>query len=152
MIVDNCNNTSSIRALLQSLDAVPHIRRGIVFTCGTDRRDADIGAQGQALAESFDRIWAYESGSGERPAGSIISLLRQGLERGRRCSIFESHANFEEAFDSATKSLQPGDLVVVQANNIDATLGAVSRLLHGLSPSTNVPSVQVQSADEMSVL
>jgi cyanophycin synthetase len=129
VLVDNCHNAQAIKALSQLVEILPHTRRGIVFTCGKDRRDIDIIRQAEVLAESFDRIWLYENGRGSRAEGQIISLLRQGLQQSSRAIEVHCTSDFDQAIEAASGTLESGDLLVIQAHDIDATLGAVRRLL-----------------------
>ena len=129
VLVDNCHNAQAIKALSQLVEILPHSRRGIVFTCDKDRRDIDVIRQGEVLAESFDRVWLYQNERGSRPAGQTISLLRQGLQQNGRAIEVHCASDFDQAIEAANSTLKSGDLLVVQAHDIDATLGAVRHLL-----------------------
>lgn len=142
VVVDNCHNAQAIKALLQSIGCLPHIRRGIVFTCNKDRRDIDIVSQGEVLSKSFDHVWLYENGRGSRPEGQIISLLRQALQCGDRVTQVQQADDFNQAVESAAKALETGYLLVVQADDIDATLGLVRRFLMPVESSEIIRATQ----------
>ncbi|MSR56917.1 MAG: cyanophycin synthetase [Planctomycetaceae bacterium] len=136
VIVDDCHNVSALAALLVALEAFPHQRRTIVYSAGGGRRDADIIAQGQLLAGAFDRVVLYDDYSAsDRSPGEVAALARQGIATGSRGNrageiVVQEIRNHRQAVAAALESNAPGDLVVLQTEDLDveSTLEIVKSL------------------------
>ena len=85
VIVDYGHNVHALSAVIEVIEKFPHTRRTAVYTTAGDRRDCDMIAQGEMLGAAFDRVILYEDHYLRgRPKGEIISLFRQGVEKGGR--------------------------------------------------------------------
>lgn len=144
VIVDYGHNASSLAALVEALAHFPHHRRSAVYSAAGDRRDCDFIRQGEVLGEAFDKVILFEDNYRRgRAPGEIIELFRQGLASGRRVrQVLEMHG-WRKAVELAMASLEPGDLLVVQADEVD---DAVAFLRRRLSEDPAIREVDLEHA------
>jgi cyanophycin synthetase len=130
VVVDYGHNPSSLIAMLDALSVFPHQHRIAVYTAAGDRRDCDMVRQGELLAGSFDRVILYEDHyvRGRNP-GEIMRRFREGLLRGRRVKHVEEIFGAVKAIETSLAMLQPGDLLLLQADTIDETVDFVRQYL-----------------------
>jgi cyanophycin synthetase len=123
IIVDYGHNPSSLQAIVQAISQFPHARRTVIYSAAGDRRDIDMIRQGEILAGHFDRVVLYEDAylRGREP-GEITRLFKQGLDVGGRVAEVYSVPGWQKAVDQALTMIQPGELVVMQADVIDETM------------------------------
>ena len=123
IIVDYGHNPSSLQAIVQAISQFPHARRTVIYSAAGDRRDIDMIRQGEILAGAFDRVVLYEDAylRGREP-GEITRLFKQGLDAGGRVTEVYSVPGWQKAVDQALSMIQPGELVVMQADVIDETM------------------------------
>jgi cyanophycin synthetase len=123
MVVDYGHNASSLLAMLQTLDQLPHARRCALYSAAGDRRDEDMIRQGQILGDSFDRVLLYEDQylRGRQP-GEIMRLFAQGMAEGKRCQQAEQFLGWQKAIEQVLQTAQPGELWLIQADTIDETV------------------------------
>lgn len=133
VILDYGHNPSALLALIEALGQFPHERRMAVFTAPGDRRDFDILRLGEILGHSFDAVVLYE---GEfrrgRPDGQIVELLGRGLSEGHRTAEVVETRGETAAIDAVFRRLQPGDLVLIQPDSVEAAHEYVRRKLESL--------------------
>ncbi|WP_422929606.1 cyanophycin synthetase [Singulisphaera sp. PoT] len=130
IILDYGHNPSAVSALVDAIEMFPQKRRSIVFSCEGDRRDGDITRQTGILGESFDTVVLYEYPDLRgRKTGEIMSLMKEGLASGSR--IVETFETPDEptAIELALRSLEPGDLLVIQPKEIDDVVAEVLRFV-----------------------
>jgi cyanophycin synthetase len=128
VVVDYGHNTSSLAALLEAVEVFPHRRRTAVYSTAGDRRDCDLVRQGELLGHAFDRVILYEDHYRRgRKEGEIMALFRQGLEAGRRVREVQEVLGWVKALEAALRSVRAGDLLVIQADEIDETVAVVRR-------------------------
>lgn len=134
IVVDYGHNTSALEALLETFDKMPHERRLIVYTAAGDRRDADIIQQAELIADGFDHWVLYEDACTRgRADGEVIRLMKQGMAQGRRLkSHTETRGEFT-AIEMSLKMLQPGDLLLIQADQVEAAITFVQQKLGSLA-------------------
>ncbi len=85
VILDYGHNASSLLAMIEVVKRFPHEYRAVVYSAAGDRRDEDMLRQGELLGENFDRVILYEDHYLRgREEGEIMSLFRQGAEKGKR--------------------------------------------------------------------
>ncbi|MEO6810782.1 MAG: cyanophycin synthetase, partial [Isosphaeraceae bacterium] len=135
VIVDYGHNPSAVAALADAVEAFPRWRRLAVFSAAGDRRDLDIIQQGEILGATFDRVCLYEEAEWryERAEGEIRSLLRKGLTAGTRVAEIDDFRIEREAVASALQSLQSGDLLLIQATDIQRTVATVQAHLDAMA-------------------
>jgi len=130
VILDYGHNVSALEAMLEAIEAFPHERRTVVYSAAGDRRDEDLVRQGEMLGEAFDRVVLYEDQymRGRQP-GEITRLFRQGLASGARVASIVDCPGALKAVESVLQSAKPGDLLMIQADDIDTTMEFIHRYL-----------------------
>ncbi len=121
VILDYGHNPAAISAMAGLADRLDvKGRRLVVSAMPGDRRDEDIVAAAQALAGHFDHYFLKPDddrrGRGPMEVPEMIrdELLKQGVEA-ERITLVESET---EAVDIALNAAQPGDLLVVFADEL----------------------------------
>jgi cyanophycin synthetase len=130
IIVDYGHNQAALEALVQTLPAFTHEKRVIMYTAAGDRRDIDIIEQAKIIADHFDTIIVYEDQCTRgRADGEVIRLMREGFAQGSRLqTILETRGEFK-AIDLALQTLGPKDLVIIQADQVDAAVKYVDEIV-----------------------
>ncbi len=123
VVVDYGHNAHSLSAVIEAIGRFPHERRTCVYSTAGDRRDCDIVRQGELLGKAFDRVILFEDHylRGRQP-GEIIGLFRKGLESASRAKEIVEVAGATNAAETALRSAQPGELVLLQADTVDETV------------------------------
>lgn len=135
VIVDYGHNGPSLRALVEAIEQFPHQRRVCVHSMAGDRRDCDIVRQGQMLGNAFDRLILYEDHYKRgRADGEIIALFRQGVAQAQRVRQVEEVRGSIAAVKRALDSIEPGDLLLVQADEVDETVNFIRHYLASMTP------------------
>lgn len=123
VVFDYGHNPSSLVALLSALSQFPHGKRTCIYSAAGDRRDADMIRQGELLGEAFDRVILYEDHYMRgRESGAIMKLFKAGLAKGSRVKVVEEFQGWANSLQSALDAIQPGELLMVQADVIDETV------------------------------
>ncbi|HEV3162618.1 MAG TPA: cyanophycin synthetase [Isosphaeraceae bacterium] len=147
VILDYGHNTSALAALIDAIAAFPHQRRSTVFSVAGDRRDEDIVRQGEIIGDAFDRVHIYEDACNRgRADGDIIAFLRRGLEASTRVSEITETRGELVTIDVALNALQPGDLLVIQPDQVELTLSYVQRALAAGLPSRRSAALETAEA------
>ena len=130
VILDYGHNVSALEALLDAIAAFPHERRTAVYSAAGDRRDEDLIRQGQMLATAFDRVVLYEDQyvRGREP-GQIMAMFRRGLADGPRVRRIEDFFGALQAVEAVLQEAREGDLLVIQADDIDTTMKFIHEYL-----------------------
>jgi cyanophycin synthetase len=140
IIVDYGHNPSALLAIGEAIAHFPHERRAVVFSAAGDRRDVDITRQGEIVGDLFDEVVLFEDACNRgRAEGECVRLLREGVDRGRRVSTVHETRGEENAVALVLKNLRPGDLVIVQADQVETTVAFVQRTLEQKSLKTPLP-------------
>jgi cyanophycin synthetase len=146
VVVDYGHNISSLLALVETLNQFPHHRRTVVYSAAGDRRDEDMIRQGEILGNHFDRVILYEDHYLRgREEGEIMSLFRQGAERGRRVSEVLEVRGAVKSVESGLHLVNKDELLVVQADVIDETVEFVWRQISGGTPGREITLEQALS-------
>lgn len=138
VIVDYGHNVSSLTAILEAIQHFPHQKRSALYSTAGDRRDCDITRQGELLADEFDRVFIYEDHylRGRKP-GEIMNLLRDGLAKGQRAKDIHSIVGWTNAMSTALRMIQPGELLLVQADVVDEAVHWLKNYLAGVAVNGN---------------
>lgn len=135
IVLDYGHNTSALRALIDGLNHFPSERRVILYTATGDRRDQDIIAQGELVAEAFD-VWVLfqdVSARGRKP-GEVPALLRKGVKSTSRVKeCIELEGNERYAIETTLDLMQSGDLVLVQVDQVHAAMEWIEQYLNRLA-------------------
>jgi cyanophycin synthetase len=131
VVVDYGHNPSALLAMLDALQHFPQKRRLVVYSAAGDRRDCDIVRQGELLGREFDSVILYEDQYLRgRSAGEITALFRHGIETaGQRAREVQAVQGWRNAAALALGQLQPGDLLLIQADVVDESVAFVRELL-----------------------
>ncbi len=129
VIVDYAHNPSAVAALVAALKVFPHPRRTLVFS-GCNRRDIDLEEMGEEAGNAFDRVVLYADwGHSGRRDGELNTVLRRGLQRGKRVREVIETATEREALAMTLKALRPGDLLVLGVEAIEESLAFIQTQL-----------------------
>ncbi len=123
VVVDYGHNTSALSAILDTLKHFPHSRRRALYSAAGDRRDSDMIELGRMLGDHFDGVLLYEDRYVRgRTAGEIMRLMRQGVEQGGRVREIEEIRGSIAAVERALATVEHGELLLLQADEIDVTV------------------------------
>ncbi len=151
VIIDYAHNPSAFVMLGEAIAGFPHERRAIVFTAAGDRRDHDIARQGSLVGDLFDHVTLYEDACNRgRADGEVIALLREGLGRGVRVSETLETRGELKAIEHALRALKPGDLLVIQVDQVEHALTHVQNFLEN-RPTWTDPVPVVHRLETVSV-
>jgi cyanophycin synthetase len=128
VVADYGHNASSLLAIVDAFNQFPQGHRTVVYSAAGDRRDIDMVRQGEILADHFDRIILYEDQyvRGRKP-GEIAAIFKKGMDNGKRVKEIYDMTGWENAVDHALKLIKSGDLMLLQADSIDATVQYLQR-------------------------
>ena len=127
VVVDYGHNAASLERICETVAALPHLRRTAVYSAAGDRRDEDLVRQGNLLAGTFERIVIYEDAymRGRQP-GEITALISRGIreaEPADRPVVIEFGGTWAEAAARVLDASKPGELVLLQPDTIEQTMG-----------------------------
>jgi cyanophycin synthetase len=130
VIVDYGHNASALASVLDAVAQLPHPRRLAVYSTAGDRRDCDMIRQGELLGDAFDHIILYEDHYLRgRKEGEIMGLFRRGLNSGSRVEEIEEVRGAVKAIEAGLAAVKPGELLLIQADEIDETMQFVERCI-----------------------
>ena len=148
VILDYGHNASALLALNEAISKMPHRRRKVVYTAAGDRRDEDIHRQAEIIGSFFDDVYIYEDQCTRgRADGEIIRMMREGMQRAKRQPrrILQKSGELA-AIASAISSLEPGDLLLCQVDQVDVALEFVRGLFRQAEARPIVPIAQFAAA------
>jgi cyanophycin synthetase len=116
-----------------------------VYTAAGDRRDADIIRQAEIIGNGFDHVIIYEDKCTRgRPDGQVVSLMHRGLARSTRVAEIIETRGEQHAIEAGLRMLLPGDLILVQIDQVDPSLAFIEQFLAAnRMPAT--PAARTQS-------
>jgi cyanophycin synthetase len=118
VIVDYAHNPAAMRAMSDLVRAMKRPRSIGVIAAPGDRRDEDIANLGRIAGETFDRLIIKEDSDNRgRPRGSTAAILDAAAKSAGHATT-EIVLPENEAVERALKAAQPGDLVVIFADEI----------------------------------
>lgn len=139
VVVDYGHNASALDALIKAVETLPGNRRSVVYSTAGDRRNCDIERQGEQLGTHFDDVYIYEGHYKRgRADGETVALFQEGLRRGTRVSKTVIVEGALVAAELALDALQPGDLLLLQADAVDETIEFLNEYLRKVA-SRSVP-------------
>ena len=135
-MIDYGHNAAALMALCDAFDKMPHERRLIVYTAAGDRRDEDIIRQAELIGNAFDVMFLYEDACTRgRVDGEVCRLMREGFARGTRLqpqNVIETRGEMR-AIEMTLRKMVPGDLVLIQADQVEEAIAFVHQLLPKLA-------------------
>jgi cyanophycin synthetase len=139
VIVDYGHNVSALRALVDVVEQFPHGHRSIVYTAAGDRRDVDLIEQGELIGKTFDRVILYEDHYRRgRAEGEIIGLFRRGMANASRARDIVEIQGAVPAVEAALRASQAGELLVIQADEVDETVDFVKQYVSRRVPGREI--------------
>jgi cyanophycin synthetase len=133
VIVDYGHNPDAMRALVRAVEGMPMPegrRRSVVISAAGDRRDEDIRGQTAILGTAFDDVVLYEDACQRgRDEGEVMALLRAGLVGASRTTRIDEIQGEFRAIDTALDRLESGDICLVLADQVEASLAHIQRRL-----------------------
>lgn len=140
VIVDYGHNTPAVKAIGRVLT---HLTKGrkIVVAHGTGSRvDTQIKAFGAALSDVYDHIILADSDPRGRKPDETPKLVRSGaLGNGFAAGAVEIVDDPDQALARAFEIVQPGDLIVVQVNEVEPVLQAVMAHFARIAGAVAIP-------------
>jgi cyanophycin synthetase len=148
VILDYGHNASALLALNEAISRMPHRRRKVVYTAAGDRRDEDIHRQAEIIGSFYDDVYIYEDKCTRgRADGEIIRMMREGFTRAKRPPRRVLQKSGElAAIAAAISSLEPGDLLLCQVDQVDVALDFVKGLFRQAEARPIVPIAQFAAA------
>ena len=129
VILDYGHNSSALLALTEAIRGMRHRRRKVVYTAAGDRRDEDIVRQAQILGNFFHEIYVYEDKCTRgRPDGEVIRLMREGFAQADASPRVVQLSGELRSIGAAIGSLEPGDLLLCQVDQVELALEFVTGL------------------------
>ena len=126
VLVDYCHNPPAVRALGAVLPKITNGRKIIVAHGVGNRLDEHIRQFGAALASVYDYLIVADADPRGRPPGETPALVRAGaMAAGLAEAATEVVIDPYEAIDRAFEIVQPGDLVVIQVDEVAPMLARV---------------------------
>jgi len=123
VLVDYGHNPAAVKALS---DVFPHLSKGRIvgMHSGTgNRREEDILEFGRVLGRVYDRIVLTDSDPRRRPQGETAEIVKRGiLDTGFLEEDITIMLDSREATRTALEMAKSGDLVVLQADNVEEVL------------------------------
>jgi cyanophycin synthetase len=145
VVVDYGHNTSALAAILDTFQHFPEKRRKALYSAAGDRRDCDMVELGRMLGDHFDSVILYEDKYVRgRAEGEIMRLMRQGVEQGTRVKEIEEIRGAIASVERALETVCPGELLLLQADEIDVT---VDYLRDYLAAHPQVQQVQLPECE-----
>ncbi len=136
VVVDYAHNVDACRAVIEAIAEMPSRKRAVVFSAAGDRRDADIERQAKLLGDAFDMVILYEDACNRgRADGEVISVLRRGVEQGQRVSQVREVRGELPAIELALRALSPGDVLLIQADQVELALSFIQRFISENTPA-----------------
>ncbi|HLM67447.1 MAG TPA: cyanophycin synthetase, partial [Longimicrobium sp.] len=133
VIVDYAHNPAAVRGLMDFVGRMEARRRIGVVTMPGDRRDEDLRELGE-ITSVLDYVVVKEHDQYRRgrPAGDVARLIAEGLEAGGlRPECHEAVLPEPEAVARALSLMEPGDLVVILADDSLDVLAQVQGVMDG---------------------
>lgn len=141
VIVDYGHNIPAVEAMGRAL---PHITKGrkIVVAHGTGSRlDGHIKAFGAALGQVYDHIIVADPDPRSRKLGDTSELVSSGaLDSGFAAQRIEIVNDQFKALARAFAIVEPGDLIVVQVNEVEPMLQCVMGYFERIAGTAPIPA------------
>jgi len=145
VIIDYGHNVAAVKALGSTL---PHITKGrkIAVVHGTGNRlDEDIKVFGATLADVYDHLIITDADPRNRKLGEASALVYAGaIGKGFHREDMDMINGPFEAIDHAFSIVQPGDLIVVQVDEVGPMLKHVMAYFERIvgAPDISIPMVR----------
>lgn len=123
VLIDYGHNVPALTALATVLPRLAGGRKINVADGAGNRRDEDLLAFGAQIATMYDRIYICDPDPRGRKPGETSDLIEKGvLNTGFSKDALTIELSEDRAFRRALAESRPGDLVVLQADNIQGAI------------------------------
>ena len=148
VLVDYGHNVAALRALSDVLPAIARRGRIINVANGSgNRRDEDLIAMGETLASMYHHVVLCDPDPRGRAPGETADLIRDGLRRaGFPDTNLQLVSEESEAIEIALDMAREGDLVVLQADDVEDAIRRVRA--RQAREVTDAASAEVPAAPE----
>jgi len=137
VLVDYGHNVPAVKALGSTLSHITQGRKIVVAHGTGSRLDRHIRDLGAALADVYDHLIVADADPRHRKPGETSELIRVGaLEHGFPENELEVVNDPNEALDRAFSIVRPGDLIVVQVDEVEPMLDRVKEYFERLVGTT----------------
>ena len=129
VLLDYGHNVPALEALAKTLPRLGTGRRINVANASGNRRDEDLRAFGAAIAGMYDRIFLCDPDPRRRTQGATAAIIQDGIaSSGFDMGALTLELDEGRALRMALAESRPGDLVVLQADNVEAAIGLLNEL------------------------
>ncbi|MGA1793486.1 MAG: cyanophycin synthetase [Thermoplasmatota archaeon] len=150
VIIDYGHNMGAIKATGELL---PHLAPGkkIRMASGTgNRREEDIIEYGLTLSKYYDHIILTDTDLRGRPPGEVAGLVKKGLiQGGMKESDITIVLDGREATQAALDMAEKGDIVVLQADNVQLVIQDVMDYKENSLHDYRAKKVEMSNVDEL---
>ncbi len=123
VLLDYGHNVPALQALGEVLPRLAHGRKLNVANAAGNRRDEDLREFGQTLAGIYDRIYVCDPDKRRRQEGETAGIIVEGiLSTGFAEEQVILELDEARALRMALAESRPGDLVVLQADDVGAAI------------------------------
>jgi cyanophycin synthetase len=130
VVVDYGHNPSSLQTIVDAMSGFEGKRRLAVYSAAGDRRDEDLVEQGRILGKHFDEVILYEDHyTRGRAEGEISGIFRKGIAEGNRTQQVHEVRGAIKSVELALGMLVPGDLLLLQADEVEETVKFLKQYL-----------------------
>jgi cyanophycin synthetase len=142
VIVDYAHNPAAIRGLMEFVARMEARRRIGVVTMPGDRRDDDLRELGRIVSVlDYVVVKEHEQYRRGRAPGEVARLIAEGLQAGGLGADRREEIHPEpQAVARAVEIMQPGDVVVILADEPLSVLAQLQPLVDGAGPGANGPA------------
>ena len=140
VLVDYGHNPPALRAIASTLAKLDGGRRIVSASATGNRRDEDLRDFGEWLGKLYDEIYLSDADPRGRADGETPTLVREGIERGGRAQIVDVLPDEEATIQAALERAAPGDLVVLQAEDVALALRMATEWERGEAPNLPLPA------------
>ena len=135
VLIDFAHNPAGLEALGKFIERLPgDIKTGVLGGTG-DRRDEDTRQLGRIAAGIFTQIIAREDDNKRgRKEGEVNKILVKGIREVNPNLPIKEIISASEAVEYALNNAQPGELVVILADEVARTVKIVSQFRERLNP------------------
>ena len=140
VIIDYAHNQGAVNATGEFIRQLGNGRK-IRMASGTgNRREKDIIEYGVALSNFYDHVIVTDTDTRDRAPGKVADLVRQGLVKGGfKDDMITILLDGREATKRSLDMAEPGDVVVLQADDIDMVIQDVMHYKEKIFPKKSHP-------------
>lgn len=128
VLLDYGHNVPALQALAKVLPRLASGRKINVANAAGNRRDEDLFAFGKQVATMYDRIYLCDPDPRRRAVGETAKVIEAGIREGGKGDELIVELDEGRALRRALAESRPGDLVVLQADDIGSAIALCREL------------------------